>query len=195
MSKKILIGGVIVGVVLFVWSAVAHMALPIGEMGIKTIQNEDAVLAALKANINEPGFYFFPGNELMQSRSLPKEQQQAAMEAWEKKYAAGPRGIMVYHPTGDTPMHPKQFIREFLANVVGGWIVAFALAMALGRLTSFGARAGFVALLGLLPWVIVDISYWNWFGFPTSYLVAQLLDQAIGMLLAGIALAFLFRKS
>lgn len=195
MSKKILIGGIVAGLILFIWSAIAHMALPIGDMGIKSIPNEDAVLAVLKANINEPGFYFFPGSEWMQSKSLPADQQKAVMEAWEKKYQAGPRGIMVYHPTGDTPMSAKQLVIEFVSDVVAGLIVAFALAMGLARLTTFGARVGFCTLLGLLGWVLIDFSYWNWYGFPTSYEVAQFLDQVVGMALAGVGLAFLFRKN
>jgi hypothetical protein len=194
MTKKILFGGVLAGLILFIWSALAHMALPIGSMGIKSLPNEEVVIAALKTNVNQPGLYFFPGEGVMQAESLSKEQQEAAMAAWMKKIETGPRGIMVYHPTGTTPMSMSQFGTELLADIVGGIIVAFALAMALGRLRTWGARVGFVTLLGLLPWVIVDLSYYNWYGFPAAYELGELLDQVIGMFLAGIVLAFVFRR-
>ncbi|MCI0350432.1 MAG: hypothetical protein L0Z53_13485 [Acidobacteriales bacterium] len=91
-------------------------------------------------------------------------------------------------------MEVRQLVGEFLADVVAGMILAFALLMALGRLRSFGGRVGFVALLGFLPWLIVDFSFFNWYGFPPAYEVAQLLDQVIGAFLAGLGLAWLFRK-
>ena len=195
MLKKIILGGLLAGLALFVWSFVAHMALPIGEMGIRVLPNEDAVMAAMKANIPEPGFYFFPGEGAMHGQKLPKEQQEAAMAAWLKKYETGPRGVMVYHPTGETPMSPKQLVGELLSDVVAGIIIAFALALALGKLGTTLARIGFVTLLGLLPWVVTDFSYMNWYGFPGAYAVGQLLDQVVGMAFAGVVLAFVFRRS
>ena len=195
MLKKTILGGLLAGLAMFVWSFVAHMALPIGEMGIKTLPNEDALLAAMRASITESGFYFFPGEGAMQSQTLPKEQQEAAMAAWLKKYEAGPRGVMVYHPTGDTPMSPRQLVGELLSDIVAGIIVAFALAAALGKVRTTPARVGFVTLLGFLPWVVTDFSYMNWFGFPGTYAVGQLLDQVVGMAFAGVVLAFLFRRS
>jgi hypothetical protein len=62
--KKVLLPGILGGLVVFVWSAISHMLLPIGAMGFKTIpSNEDAVLTAMKSNIQESGLYFMPGHE------------------------------------------------------------------------------------------------------------------------------------
>ena len=41
---KILLAGIIGGIVMFVWTSIAHMALPLGEAGINEIPNESAVL-------------------------------------------------------------------------------------------------------------------------------------------------------
>lgn len=194
MTKKIVLGGIIGGVLMFIWSAVSHMVLPIGEMGIKAIPNEATVLAAM-SHIKEPGFYIFPGEDMMQSKSLTKEQQQAAKDAWTKKYEAGPRGVMVYHPTGETPMSARQLISEFLSNVLGAMIAAFVLAMATLRVRSFAGRVGLVTLLGALSWILIEFSYLNWYGFPTAYVTGQLIDQVVGMAFAGIGIAFVFRKT
>jgi hypothetical protein len=195
MMKKILLGGILGGLAMFVWSSVAHMALPIGEMGVKVMPNEDAVMAAMKSNLSEPGFYFFPGEGAMHSVSGASEQQKAAQEAWLKKYEAGPRGVLVYHPTGESPVSPRQLVGELASDIVAVIIVAFALSFALGGLRTTASRIGFVTLLGLLPWVVVDFSYMNWYGFPAALEVAEFLDQIIGMALAGVVLAFVFRRS
>lgn len=194
MTKKIVIGGVLAGIALFIWSSIAHMLLPIGEMGIKTIANEDPVIAAMKANITEDGFYFIPGEGMTHAATLPKDQQQAAMEAWQKKYEAGPRAVLVYHPTGERLFMPRYFIVEFLSDVVVGLIAAIALGMACATLRSFAGRVGFVTSLGLLGWVAIEVSYWNWYGFPAAYEVGQFLDQIVGMLFAGIVLALVMRR-
>ena len=50
--KRILIGGIVAGIVVFIWGAVSHMILPTAKMGIKQIPNEEVVLSAMKASID-----------------------------------------------------------------------------------------------------------------------------------------------
>lgn len=194
MTKKIVIGGVLAALAMFVWSSIAHMVLPIGDMGVKSITNEDAVIAAMKANITEDGFYFIPGEGMRAAASLPKEEQKAALDAWQKKYEAGPRAILVYHPAGEKMFMPRYLVIEFLADVVVGLIAAFALAMASEKLRSFAGRVGLVTSLGILGFAAIEVSYWNWYGFPGAYEVGQFLDQIVGMFFAGIVLALVMRR-
>jgi hypothetical protein len=44
---KILLAGFLGAVAMFIWTSIAHMALPLGEAGISEIPNEQAVLAAM----------------------------------------------------------------------------------------------------------------------------------------------------
>ena len=46
---RILIAGILGGIVMFIWTSIAHMALPLGEAGINEIPNESAVLARCRA--------------------------------------------------------------------------------------------------------------------------------------------------
>jgi hypothetical protein len=194
MTRKIILGGVLAGVLMFVWSSLAHTVLPIGAMGISTTANEDAVLAALKANLSASGFYFMPGHQIMQSERASGAAGAKAMEEWQSKYAGGAWAVMMYHPGGANLMETRQLVGEFVADVIAGMILVFALLMAVARIRTFGGRIGFVTLLGMLPWLIVDSSYLNWYGFPLKYELGQLLDQGVGAVLAGVGLALLFRK-
>jgi hypothetical protein len=46
---------------MFVWTSIAHMALPLGEAGIAEIANESPVLSAMQSNIGDnAGLYIFP---------------------------------------------------------------------------------------------------------------------------------------
>src|SRR5260370_7154826 len=60
MNKRVLLAGVLGAVAMFAWSAIAHMALPLGEAGIKPIDKEEGLLSAMHSTLSAPGFYFFP---------------------------------------------------------------------------------------------------------------------------------------
>jgi hypothetical protein len=194
MSKKMLIAGLVAAVIMFVWSSIAHVALPTAEAGISTTQNEDTIIAALKSNLDHDGFYFLPGHAWTQAKSGPKEQRDASMAEFQKKVEAGPRAMIIYHPSGAKMFEPKMLVREFLSDIAAAFIVVWMLLMALPNLRSFASRVLFVTLTGLLPWIVVDFSYWNWFEFPTAYAMAQMVDYVVGALLAGIFLAWFFKK-
>lgn len=192
MTKRIILGGVLGGIVLFLWSFVSHVLLPLGEVGLKGIPNEGAVLTVLRDNLKEPGFYFFPWME--KTPGMTKEQQAAAIKQWEEKSLAGPAGILIYKVHGEAAMSPRQLLTELGADILLMLVAACLLAQAAGALGSFFGRALFVAALSLFGWLDIHISYWNWYGFPTDYTLATLADMVIGYLLAGLAMAWLIQK-
>jgi hypothetical protein len=75
---RILAAGVLGGTAMFIWSSIAHMALPLGEAGVREVPNEQAVLSAIQNNVGDkPGLYIFPGTGLGPDAS--KEQKKEAM--------------------------------------------------------------------------------------------------------------------
>ena len=58
------------------------------------------------------------------------------------------------------------------------------------RIQSFGMRVWLVTIMGLLPFVVSDFAYWNWYSFPGQYMVGKVLDYSIGAVLAGMFLAW-----
>jgi hypothetical protein len=192
MNRQIIIGGVLAGVATFIWGAVSHMVVGLGDVGIKSLPSETPVVAAMKGNITEAGFYFFPG--LDRSPNLTKEQKAAVEKAWGEKYLAGPRGILIYHPDGETPMSPRQLLLQLGTEIITALVAAFLLAQAHG-LTCYRGRVGFVMLLGLLPFLAVNLPYWNWYGFPANFTLAQLADKLITYLVAGVVLASIVKPA
>jgi hypothetical protein len=177
---RIILAAIVGGIIMFCWGAFSHMVLPIGEMGIKSMPNEAPVMSAMKSGIQEPGLYFFPGLEGGHNAS------EAAQAAWLEKYKAGPHGILVYHPTGDEPMNMRYMGVELLSNTIAAFFVAFVLSM---TAAGFVGRVIGSTLFGLVSWLSIEVSYWNWYGFPTDYLAAQAIDQVAGWFLAGIGIA------
>src|SRR5215471_496596 len=186
--KKVLLPGILGGLLVFVWSAFAHMVLPIGEMGLKTIpgNNEEAVLNAMKSNIQEPGLYFMPGYDM--SRTLTE----AEKTAFQAKYEAGPMGFLVYHPTGVKFISPAQLIRQALFNILCGLIAAFIISTTVASLATRGLM---VALMGLFAWAEVNLPYWNWYRFPADFTLGAGLDTVIAWLLGGFLIAWLIQRA
>ena len=84
MAKRVVIGGILGGLAMFVWLFVAHDVLPLGELGVQQIANDGPVLTAMQAAIPQAGLYLFPGMGLGPNPTM--QQRNAAMPAYMKKY-------------------------------------------------------------------------------------------------------------
>lgn len=178
--KKIALGALGGGVVMFIWGAVSHMVLPIGTIGLKTLPGEGPVLEALTTAIPEDGLYFFPGMD------FSKDQTEEEQAAWEARYRSGPAGLLLFHPHGGAPLEASHLLIEFLSNVLASAVAAFVASL---LAASLGRRTLAIALLGLLAWLSISASYWNWYGFPGDFILAEGFDQVVGWLLAGVVIA------
>ena len=182
--NRILLAALLGGIAMFIWTSIAHMALPLGEAGIREIPNESAVLSAMQGNIAEnEGLYIFPGFGLGPNPS--REAQHEAMKHMDEKLARHPSGILMYHPAGSRPLVMVRYLSiEFATDLLEAFLALFLLSLT--NLTSFGARLGFVVLAGVLAAIATNISYWNWYGFPTVYTAAYMLIQVVGFLCVGL---------
>ena len=171
--KRILVAGVLSGLGMFVWEALAHTFTPLGEMGLSTLPNDGAVQAALAAQLgNADGLYFFPA---MQMGQTPPP---------------GPWGLLLYHPQFAFSWSALGW--EALVELAMG--LALALTLALANVASFGRRLAIAALVGVGAAFAVSPSYTIWFGFPDSYTLAQMI-VAFGDYVVGGALAAALLRS
>ena len=181
--KRILLAALLGGIAVFVWGAVSHMVLPLGEAGVKMLPNEAGVTSALGGAIHEPGVYLFPGMDM-------KDNSKEAQERWAAKYKQGSTGMLVYHPGGEEFRWLPHLLIEFLSNVLGALLAAILLARIAG---GYGSRVLVTASLGLFAWISINISYWDWYGFPTHFVLLEGLDQVISWLIGGLVIAKLVK--
>jgi hypothetical protein len=170
MSRRVLIAGVVAGIVLFVWGMLSHTVLGLGEVGVKPLPNQAAVLDNLKQNITEPGLYLFP--------------YEVDPAKWQESYRSNPHGILVATPAGDEFSFPRNLALELVTNLVCGLLLAWIAARFTGGASwQGGALLGLA--LGLFAHVDIIVSFVFWYDFPMDYAVAQLADHAIAGILAG----------
>jgi hypothetical protein len=192
MGKRILLGGVVGSIVIFLVSSVWHMVAGLGEIGVQNVPNEEAVLAVMRSSIQAPGFYFFPGLET--SPGMTKEQKQAAEKKWNEKYRVGPTGILIYRPGGEDFKFGKLLTVQFGIGALAAFVVAWLLGLAAGGLPSFGARAMVVVLIAVFATVVTDLPYWNWYGFPCNYTLAHMAGAVVCWGITGLAMAAVVKR-
>lgn len=181
--KRVILAAIVGGIAMFLWSFVAHMLTPLASTGVEEIPNEAAVTSAMQANIGAHGLYLFPGYGLGHKPSMAE--MRANMESQQKKLASSPSGLMVYFPP-NRPMNfggmlGVEFVTEFLQA-----LIAMSLLWMAG-VTTYGRRVAFVALLGIAAVLTTNVSYWNWYGFPSNYTCAYMFTEWMGYLVAGFA--------
>ena len=175
--KKVLIAGLLGGIVLFVWTAISWMGIRPFIMDVKPLPNADVVLEQFADA--ESGLYMHPTEE---------------MEGWEEAYASGPRiTFMVFHPDGKDPFAPSMFIYGLILNIIAASIVAYILALACEatvRLVRYGTRVNFVVLFGVFLSVMADLTNLNYWDFPAELVFLNVFDNIITWALVGSVLAW-----
>jgi len=82
---------------------------------------------------------------------------------------------------------------EFATELLEAILVVFLLAQA--NIAGFGGRVGFVLVAGILTAIATNVSYWNWYGFPSVYTASYMLIQIVGFFVVGIVAALVLRKT
>jgi hypothetical protein len=179
---RVFIAGLIGAVVMFLWGAAAHMVLGLGDRGMHVGTPYQATLSALRQDAAEPGIYFLP------STPRDKMADPAAQSALQAEAAGQGYAWVVYHPAGNpgaTDMGPN-LAKQFVTDLLSALIAAFVLSLVpLG----FGKRVLVATLMGVFAWLVVSVTYWNWYLFPIDYTLGLLGKFAIGWALAGAAIA------
>lgn len=169
---RIIIAAIVGGIIMFVWGAAAHTALPTSDMERQALsaEQEAAVLPALAA-VTEEGYYMFPDPD----RAMANENQ-----------ASGPIGVLVIKPDSKWEMSAQTLITEFVTNVLAALLAAIIAAK---LAAPFGARVILITFLGVIGWLSISVSYWNWDKFPAEHGLAFGIEQGVGWFLSGIAIA------
>jgi hypothetical protein len=146
------------------------------------LPNEAAVIAELRKSVPADGLYFFPSPDFS-GKATPEE-----LVAFEARFRAGPTGMLVYHAAGGSPVSPTKLILQFASELLASGIAAYVVALVAAP---YWTRVLVVGSFGVFGCLSISALYWNWYGFPTSFFLAQCADKVLGWLLAGAAIAWI----
>jgi hypothetical protein len=180
---RVLIAALFGGIVMFIWGAVAHMALGLGNVGMRQPVAEDVVLATLRPGLGEQAGVF-----ILPTVDPAKMHDKATMDAYSAKTKTSPYAFMVYMPQGDDLSDMSgQLPRQWASDTLSALALAFVMGLAA---FSFMTRLSIALAASVFAWLSTMVPYWNWYRFPTNFTVAALVEQVVGWLLAGAVMAW-----
>jgi hypothetical protein len=182
--KHIIVGGIVGGIILFLWGWMSWTVLPLHNSSVRAIENEDRVAEVLSTSIGAHGVYVLP-HVPDQNADMSAEELQIAMDDWTKKYQQGPLAMIVYDPRGADPMMPSVMVNGFVINVLAAMMVVWLLSRSTAMTASLVGRISYCGVIGVLISFSSHLMMWNWMNFPLDYTTAMVADTVIGWLLAG----------
>lgn len=183
---RILLGGVLGGVVLFVWGFLYWAVLSDTLLPYKHMADQAAVVEVLQENLPETGIYWFPMPQ--HNPDATAEEKQAAREAAEESHREGPLGAVIYHAEGGEVMPPSVLVKGFVINFFSALLASILLCCACGR-SGYAARTAFVFGLGLFAAASVHLIAWNFMFNPMGFTLLKIGDTIVGWFLAGLVIA------
>lgn len=186
--KKVIIAGLVGGLVIFVWQFISYTVLPWHMMVIHNIPAGEQVSQVLKNNSLPSGVYHHPGFD----EGAASEEE--AMNAFAERYKQGANiNFMVYAAGGKDPNDPMQFVISYLLNALASLIAAYVLWKSGASLSGYLPRVLLVTALALFSVLFHTLMNWNWWGFPGDFTLVEAADTLVAWFLAGLAIAGLVK--
>lgn len=175
MNARVLLGGVLGGVVMFFWGFVYWALLPVPEGLVKTLPHEAATLLALDAAVPETGTYVFPARD-----------KAASMK---ERYAQGPLGVLAIRKGGADMDDPMLYLKGLLHFMACSAVALGIMSTVIGSLPTYASRARFVFRLGLFAGVAIEFAKVIWFYAPADFILRNCVFHFVGWGLVGLATA------
>ncbi|MBI5362526.1 MAG: hypothetical protein HZA53_05055 [Planctomycetes bacterium] len=188
MGGRVILAALLGGLALFLWGWVAHMALPLGTMGLSNLPTGEAQVAeALRSHVTTAGVYVVPGFD------PARKWDGAYQESIASQRKAGPYALMVVVPKDALSMDSSQLVNEAGTSITLALIAAFLILVA-GGLSSLWARLLFCVLLACFGLLQTDVRFWNWYQFPGTFTLAQVIDKVAGGVILGLVIHLVYRR-
>ena len=178
--KQVLIGGLVGGVVFFVYLFISWMVLPFHTMTFSDIEDTKPLAESLQALNLETGLYTVPG----------MSEWEANEEEFLARHEAGPVvPLLIYRAERVPPMSVMMYIKGLILTLLAAFFVAWIMKLALPNLNSYLHRVLIATAFGIFAAAVGPLSMGNWMTFPAGYVWAEVFDQVIGWTLVGLAMA------
>lgn len=182
---RIVIAGILGGLVMWLWGAVSHMATPLGQMGMKVapVAVQDQVLAATKGFDGGAAVYMLPMMEMAEFSDEAKK------NAFVQRQTSNPYAFVVWAPNGVDSVNNMggYLVTQWITDTLSAMLLAFIVSFAA---VGFGTRVLLFGAGGLFATMTLAVPYWNWYRFPLEFTIAAGVMQVVGWLLAGAAMAW-----
>lgn len=179
--KKGIIGGIVGGIIIFLWQFLSWTALDLHRAAQQYTPKQDSILSYLNSQFSEDGSYFLPNCPPGTSH----EEMEKTMKAGEGK----PWAQVSYHKSMDISMTPS-IIRALVVDILIGWLLCWILLqiqpLTLGKVFTVTLVTGII--------VFLNAPYTMHIWYKTADVKAHLIDAVASWGLCGIWLGVWLRK-
>jgi hypothetical protein len=184
MVVSLLKGGLLGGLVMFIWLGLSWAVLPFHMQQLQPIGTMDPLAAAVDASTLPSGLYMYPA--MPESADTPE-----GSKMLHDKAVKGPTiSFMSYQANGFNPMNPMPFIVGLISCAVAAGCATFVLLLAAAAQLTFTQRLGVAVLFGLAVAFAGHVVTGAFFMFPLAHTLLEVMDQLVGWTLAGLVIAW-----
>jgi hypothetical protein len=184
VTKSLILGTILGGLMAFVWSSISWELIGWHEKTMVAFHNEDEVSAVIASHAGQDGTYILPS--MPPTVGLAPEQKKNVIAAVMQKMQAGPIMVAAVR-RGGFGSYSRGLIVQLLSLMAAAFLLTWLLLQTTGL--SYARRVAFLAVVGLAASVIVDLPNWNWWGFSGPYTAVNLADSTLTWLFAGLVIA------
>ena len=184
MTKSLILGTILGGLMAFVWSSISWELIGWHEKTMVAFHNEDEVSAVIASHAGQDGTYILPS--MPSTAGLTPDQKKSALAAVMQKMQTGPIMVAAVR-RGGFGSYSRGLIVQLLSLMAAAFLLTWLLLQTSGL--SFARKVAFLAIAGLAASVIVDLPNWNWWGFSGAYTAVNLADSMLTWLVTGLVIA------
>src|SRR5262245_17851007 len=185
MTKPLIYGAALGGIVVFVWSLVSWTMLPWHNADLLRFQNEDEVAAVLANNMTRDGLYALPAQPANYNQMTAEEKKACEADMMAKMS----RGPVVYGLVrgGYTANMGKMIGVALFFDILCALLVSMLLMKTTGM--TYSGRLSFIVTAALAVGLIAFVPSWIWFGYPSRWLLTMIADTMLAWFFAGLIMA------
>lgn len=179
---RVIVGGVVGGVILFFWGFLSWVILPWHNYTFDQAPDEVKFGTVLSAELPTTGTYLLP--------MIPVGQMNSETQAtFTERYSNGPVAIVHIRKEPRAPMPPQMFAIGIVLNIAMALCASAMLWMVRGAGLSYAQRLLLVMLAGLFTAIASYGIEWNWLVRTDFYTLVNIADVLVGTLLMALAIA------
>ena len=184
--KRVVIASVAGAVIAFIWTTVSWMALPWHHSDFRSFTDATPVTESITLQSKDSGIYMLP-NALVKDKTPEKHEQ------WMKDAAKGPFALIILRKEGMNISFIEQLAKMFVFLYISALLLTLLLAQT--QMQSVLHKAIFVTTAALAGGMLVHLTYWSWWGFPTFSTAVEIIDMIITWFLAGLVIGKLYKTN
>src|SRR5205809_1726551 len=120
MWLRILIAGIVGGILAFTMGFVSHGILGLQGRAFQNIPEGQSFVDQMKSRSLQPGLYWFPDMPMGAD-----QKDKAKMDEANERYKVGPAGLLLVMPSGHDLMTGETLAKEFATNLISALLAAW----------------------------------------------------------------------